>query len=134
LVCVTRDLLNRKYAAGERAVELGLTRTIGTVSLHDVAVGLVGADGEGIEYNPFLDVVVSVPRALIQSETDGYSSNAWVDPEQFLAGYESRDPNVINPELSGISEVFVCTRGQCLRGAAEALQDPDSLAGHLQAF
>lgn len=134
LTRVTSDLLVRKFDVRESIRDTD-ARSLGEVSLHDVTVGLVGAtDMEIVQYNTSALAVVSLAaRSLIKGEgtpTSGYQSNSWVNAEEFLAGYDSRDPERIHPGIDGRSLAYVCTNGQCLRGAEAALRSIVDLQPH----
>jgi len=130
LAGVTASLLERKLDINETARG---EQPLGKVSLHDVTVGLVGANAmERVEYNALLLAVVSLhDRELIRPQTSGYQSNSWVTPQEFLAGYTSRDPERLHPGIGGESRAYVCTDGQCLRGAEAALQDVAAVMAHI---
>jgi len=131
LVTMTRAMLVRKFDLLERT--RGLTSgVIGTVSLHDVTVGFVGAGSEGrIEYNTNFCIAVNTERELFGGDTEGYLSNNWVNPEGFMAGFLSHDLQAIDPNLDETSSVYLCNRGQCLRSAVAAMQEMDFLRQHL---
>jgi hypothetical protein len=129
LVRVTRELLTRKF---DLDIEETHATNLGSISLHDISVGLVGATGmDLIEYNTSALAVVSLTdRSRIGAQTSGYQSNSWVTTEAFLEGYNTRDPEQLHPGIAGDSLAYVCTNGQCLRGAEVALQDTVSLIQH----
>ncbi|HSX06361.1 MAG TPA: hypothetical protein VLG92_01420 [Candidatus Saccharimonadia bacterium] len=134
LARLASELLARKFDVHE-AAGIIVAQTLGCVSLHDVTVGLVGATGmESIEYNTSGLAVISLAnRALIEGNgtaTSGYQSNSWVSPEAFLDGYDSRDPERMHPGIKGASLAYVCTNGQCLRGAEAALRSAVDLEQH----
>lgn len=131
LARLTAELLARKFDTGEVAAQVG-TEMLGMVSLHDVTVGLVGATAmETVEYNTSALTVVSLAdRSVISTVTSGYQSNSWVSPQEFLDGYDSRDPERMHPGIEGAPLAYVCTNGQCLRGAEAALRSVIDLQTH----
>ncbi len=130
LVKVTNALLVRKFT--DPTVEDTTSVFNGTVSHYDTTVGLVGADGEGIEYNTFANGAVMLDdRRIIPDATPSYQSLSWTSADNFLEGLAKKRPELINPRLSGEALVYVCTRGQCMIGARSLVEQAAEFKAHL---